>query len=98
MISIINQNHFNRKNQRLIKNYLTILELTSVQWLRGDKLHYHYYKRRTQMFTPIEIMALQSNDLTKQETIVKIIDGYNALPSKQQQQLKSVFQSFIQGE
>lgn len=50
------------------------------------------------MFTPIEIMALQSNDLTKQETVVKIIDGYNALPSKQQQQLKSVFQSFIQGE
>ena len=50
------------------------------------------------MFKPIEIMALQSNDLTKQETIVKIIDGYYALPSEQQQQLKSVFKSFIQGE
>lgn len=50
------------------------------------------------MFLPVEIMALQSNDLTKQETVVKIIDGYNALPSKQQQKLKSVFQSFIKGE
>ena len=50
------------------------------------------------MYLPIEIIALQSNDLTKQETVVKIIDGYNALPSKQKQQLKSVFQSFIKGE
>lgn len=50
--------------------------------------------------TQVEIKALMSNDTTKQETVISIIDGFNKLPLATQKKLNSVFKQFLnnQGE
>lgn len=45
-----------------------------------------------------EIEALRSNDSSKQELVIAIIEGFNKLPKASQKALKETFIDFIQGE
>ena len=42
-----------------------------------------------------ELLALQSNDLTKIETVIAIIEGFQKLPSQQKKALNSIFKQYL---
>jgi len=45
-----------------------------------------------------EIETLRSNDSSKQELVIAIIDGFSKLPKARQKALQETFNNFIQGE
>lgn len=42
-----------------------------------------------------ELLALQSNDIVKIETVISIIDGFQKLPPQTKKALNSIFKQYL---